>query len=99
VKYPDFDGNEPCASVGVDHFYQESSSVPASNAAKAVCNGCHSFDKCLEWAILHETYGVWAGTTGFERREIRKRMNLFVSDPIVFTSPSDRAMGVSLHAS
>lgn len=99
MRYPDFDGSQACASVGTEHFYLESSSVPASNAAKAVCKGCHYMVPCLEWALIHESYGIWGGTTSDDRRAIRRQMNIIVDDPIKTVSPSDRERGVDLSAS
>lgn len=94
MRYPDFDGSQACASVGVDQFYVESSSPQSSRDAKAVCCGCHFIDACLEWALVHETYGVWGGTTSHERRELRRRRNIIVDDPLKFVSPSDKARGL-----
>ena len=99
MRYPDFDGAEPCASVGTEHFYVETSSVTAANAAKAVCVGCHSLDMCLEWAIHHESYGVWGGTTGFERRELRRRRNVVLVDPVTVYNNVEGDRRVRIHAS
>ena len=99
MRYPSFDGAEPCASVGVEHFYVETSSVTAANNAKDVCRGCHSFDMCLEWAIHHESYGVWGGTTGHERRELRRARNVILVDPITVYNHADGDRRVRNHAS
>lgn len=99
MRYPEFDGAEPCASVGTEHFFVETSSVTAANAAKDVCQGCHSFDVCLEWAIHHESYGVWGGTTGSERRELRRRMNVILVDPVTLFNNVDGDRRVRNHAS
>lgn len=41
--------------------------------AKAVCRGCAVAGPCLEQALANnERWGVWAGTSGIERRAIRK---------------------------
>jgi WhiB family transcriptional regulator, redox-sensing transcriptional regulator len=45
--------------------------VPAN--AKLICDGCPFKDECLEYAIAHEEYGIWAGTSGEDRRRIRRQ--------------------------
>jgi WhiB family transcriptional regulator, redox-sensing transcriptional regulator len=37
-----------------------------------VCNRCHVKTACLQWAIVGERWGVWGGTTGRERAELRR---------------------------
>ena len=85
VKMPAFDGSQHCASVG-DMFYSEddmsSSDVYQQNqAAKRVCQGCPFFDTCRTYALAHERYGVWGGTTGNERVGMRKTLRLAVTSP------------------
>ena len=42
--------------------------------AKAVCRGCPVRDECLEFALdSGQAFGVWGGTTGEERRLLRRR--------------------------
>ncbi|MFF4385566.1 WhiB family transcriptional regulator [Streptomyces sp. NPDC001552] len=43
--------------------------------AKGLCNSCPFIAECLEWALdTGELYGVWGGTTAYERRALlRKR--------------------------
>lgn len=42
--------------------------------AKAVCAGCPVRDPCLQFALdSGQAFGVWGGTTGEERRLIRRR--------------------------
>ncbi|MBV8160632.1 MAG: WhiB family transcriptional regulator [Acidimicrobiia bacterium] len=44
-------------------------------AAKRVCATCPVQRECLEFALLsHEEFGIWGGTTGRERRRMRKVM-------------------------
>lgn len=38
-----------------------------------VCAGCNVLTACREYAIAHEDYGVWGGTTPKQRRVIRRQ--------------------------
>lgn len=35
--------------------------------AKQLCEGCPVRAECLQWALDHEEFGVWGGTTEEER--------------------------------
>ena len=39
--------------------------------AKVVCDTCPVRQTCLDWAITHKSAGVWGGTSGLERRQMR----------------------------
>lgn len=55
--------------------------VDQNRAAKKVCNGCPFLDECRTYALAHEAYGVWGGTTGYERQGLRKVLRLTVTPP------------------
>ena len=40
--------------------------------AKEICARCPVVDECLAWALEHEDYGVFGGTTADERAELRR---------------------------
>lgn len=82
MRYPDFDGHEPCASIGTDFYYVEDSSRAEVRTAKAACLSCHTRTACLEWALHHEGHGVWGGLTERERRDVRRRRNIILVDPV-----------------
>ena len=46
-----------------------------------ICDSCEVFNKCREWAIVHEEYGFWGGMTGEERRLYRRRNNIRLERP------------------
>jgi hypothetical protein len=48
---------------------------------KKICFDCPTYEPCLKWALLHEVYGMWAGTTEEERVQYRKDLNIAVIDP------------------
>lgn len=54
-------------------FFPDETDLGSINAAKAVCSSCPVQDDCLAYAIeSNQTEGIWAGTTGKERRRIRR---------------------------
>lgn len=64
-----------CRHVPVEDrwiFWADQYDRQAITAAKAVCATCPVADACLDAAIVGEEHGVWGGTTGSERRQIRR---------------------------
>lgn len=63
-----------CRGLDPELFYAESGSTVVK--AKAVCGACDCRERCLEWAIRREEFGVWGGTTARERAGIRRERGL-----------------------
>lgn len=94
-EYPDFDGSQPCASVGPTVMFPEDLAHTRSDGkrhrvenayneddiANLVCKGCDFLGDCLTWGLHHEEYGVWGGTTAAQRRRLRKNLNIKLVDP------------------
>ncbi len=40
------------------------------------CAACPLREPCLEWALRHEDYGIWAGTSREDRRRIRRERGI-----------------------
>ena len=54
-------------------FYPARGDNEGFNAAKAVCDRCPVKAPCLDFAMsFEETEGVWGGTSGRDRRALRK---------------------------
>lgn len=68
--YPYLQG-AACEGVDSELFYAEGGQAIAR--AKAICANCEVRDRCLEWAIKREEFGVWGGTTARERAAIRRQ--------------------------
>ncbi|MGA1697545.1 MAG: WhiB family transcriptional regulator [Ilumatobacteraceae bacterium] len=49
--------------------------------AKKICQECPEIDECREYAILHETFGVWGGMTELERKRERSVRRITVIRP------------------
>lgn len=59
-----------CATQGIDpEAYFETAS---SRRLSPICSECPVFELCREYAMVHEEYGMWAGTTRKERNRFRK---------------------------
>ena len=63
-----------CTGLDPEIFYAESGS--AIVRAKAFCQQCDVRDRCLQWALKREEFGVWGGTTARERASIRREMGV-----------------------
>lgn len=50
-------------------------------AAKTLCNACEHKQECLEYAILHEEYGIWGGLTERQRHAARRALKIRLSRP------------------
>lgn len=60
-------------AFGTDFGGRTEESAAAVEAAKAICRPCPVRRECREWALDNENWGVWGGTTAYERRKIRER--------------------------
>lgn len=91
MKYPNFTGNEPCASIGVNFYYVEGqgsfSSTEYAVMKSACLERCHMLEECTQWALHHEAHGYWAGMGEKERQRMRARLGISLSDPTVTVSP------------
>lgn len=63
-----------CTGLDPELFYAESG--VAIMRAKSFCSGCDVREKCLEWGIKREEFGVWGGTTARERAALRRQRGL-----------------------
>lgn len=63
-----------CVGLDTNVFFPERGAPTID--AKEVCAGCPVQGECLEYALaLGIKWGVWGGTSEYERREIRRRRN------------------------
>jgi hypothetical protein len=72
-----------CAGLDTDFFYpaQDKFEPGEAELLKRICVDCPVKKACLEWGLTMERYGVWGGTTPFDRFIIRKSLGIMVSDP------------------
>lgn len=81
--------NPLCAEVGTDLFYiddrDEIKSVPRISDyenAKKICKKCPHLAECREWAIQKEAHGFWGGLNPRERKTIRGKLKIVISEDI-----------------
>lgn len=81
-----------CKNTDTEFFYPDKDVFDKDEIAlfQKMCNGCAVKNKCLEWALAHERYGVWAGTTPAQRVRIRKRLKWAVAHTFFKYSTTQR---------
>ena len=81
---PRYRGDEPCINQW-DLFHtpdgQAGGPPRGFRKALALCATCPSLEPCKQWAIAHEQYGIWGGTTEVERDRYRRENNIEVVAP------------------
>jgi hypothetical protein len=75
-------------SKGRDFSVQYRKANEQTNLAKAICSDCKQIDPCVNYALYHEIFGIWGGTTERERKLLRKRHNILMVqrepfDPVI----------------
>ena len=81
-----------CRQSDPELFFPVTTSGPAAgqvNKAKAVCARCPVRVPCLDFALdSGQAFGVWGGTTGEERRLLRRRRGYRRSSAEVLLHPN-----------
>jgi WhiB family redox-sensing transcriptional regulator len=70
-----------CRGIDPELFYAESGA--AIMRAKSFCAQCSVRDKCLEWGVKREEFGVWGGTTARERAALRRQRGVRLVPAVV----------------
>ena len=63
-------GSAACAGVDSEMFFPETAT--GVKTARSICAPCLVKAECLAFALESDPWGVWAGTTRRERREMRR---------------------------
>jgi WhiB family redox-sensing transcriptional regulator len=78
-KRPDWYKQANCKGAPTEMFFLERGcSQHESKPARALCNECTVQTECLQYALSKpeaEMHGIWGGTTGRERRLIRRQIH------------------------
>lgn len=65
-----------CVGLPTDYFFPEDSEGKAISQylpiLKKICGGCPHLRECRDWALAHEDFGYWGGTSAKKREEMRK---------------------------
>ena len=68
--YPHFDGTQACHNPTPAAASAFSGTIGADpSPALALCSACPFVDECRDWALTHDVYGVWGGTTEDDRAD------------------------------
>jgi WhiB family transcriptional regulator, redox-sensing transcriptional regulator len=77
----DWRNDAACLHADPDLFFPDGTAEPILRQvddAKRICRSCPVRRLCLTWALNHGiTSGIWGGTTGDERRALRRTAVLF----------------------
>jgi len=86
AKYPDYDGTQNCISMPTEVFYlndddhKERYKQKDLEVLRNLCSTCKFLDSCFTYALHHERYGFWAGTTQLERERLRRKKGVKLVD-------------------
>lgn len=92
APYPPIAGAEPCTN-DPELFFPEMAHGGTA-AARKLCSLCDVQQQCLAYALTHDEYGVWGGTTHEERQHIQRKRGI---RPVVGSRPTDRALIIRAH--
>lgn len=71
LVYPDtLKQHGACRTSDPDLFYAEAAA--AELEAKRVCSACPVLERCREWGLAREEFGIWGGLTAKERAAHRR---------------------------
>lgn len=59
-----------CKGVSTGIFFLGDDDQIPGEAVRAMCEGCPVREQCLQWALSHDEYGYWGGTTRTQREAI-----------------------------
>jgi hypothetical protein len=71
-----------CAGQDLSLFFPESG---VGSAGLKICAKCPAKDECLEYALKHEDFGIYGGTTAAQRKKMRNRLNIQLIDPMTLS--------------
>ena len=72
-----------CRGLPVESFYpldDEHVSRDDEQVYRKLCAECPALKACLEWALVHEEFGVWGGTLHTTREKMREELGWGLND-------------------
>jgi len=75
--------NASCQDLNTELFYpdKEIFTEAEEKVFRNMCIECPAMMACLEWALAHEKWGIWGGTTPANRRFIRSQIGWVLHEP------------------
>ncbi len=75
-----------CREIDPDIFFPDGYQEPQEvRVVLSLCSHCPIFKDCYDYAMQHDLYGWWAGTTQAERKQTQKALGI-TPTPISFTT-------------
>lgn len=66
-----------CSGVDPEFFFPSNmQNAEEISMYKRMCSTCPGQQKCLEWGLRHEEYGMWGGLTQIEIRKLRRQKKI-----------------------
>lgn len=66
-----------CREVDPEIFFPDGYQQPQEvRVVLSLCNHCPVFDNCYEYAMQHDLFGWWAGTTQAQRKAKQKALGI-----------------------
>jgi hypothetical protein len=90
----------PCASVDFD-FVPDHETDQGATDAQRWCRTCPVRTTCLAWAMLHSAEGYWAGTTTYQRNQLRRvrtraKCPLCLGTALVYEDPHELCLACGI---
>ena len=80
MPYPSLEG---ALCIGDDSYTDPAhKNVEDLAYRRAKCGRCPAMNACREWAVAHESWGLWGGTTAGERQAIRDERGQMMFEPM-----------------
>jgi WhiB family redox-sensing transcriptional regulator len=61
-----------CMGTDVDNWFIEKGEDYDTTILKRICAVCPVAAECLNYAVKYKMQGYWAGTTGLDRKNLRR---------------------------
>jgi WhiB family redox-sensing transcriptional regulator len=61
-----------CMGTDVDAWFIEKGEDYDASMLKRICGSCPVAAECLNYAVKYRMQGYWAGTTGLDRKKLRR---------------------------
>lgn len=88
-------------SLFFPEMYNDDAAITVPNEVVLLCDRCPFKDECLAWAMSHDAYGFWAGTSRFQRLQMDRKLHRVrcpgcASDSVVVMDKSEICLGCGI---
>lgn len=77
MKNPRHFENPSCSGTDTEAYFpiKTGTSVETRLAMK-ICKSCPCIEDCLTYALHYRVIGIWGGTSGIQRKRLRKKLKI-----------------------